>query len=282
MKNLLRTLVFNGQVSLTIADTTEMVRRAIKLHKLSAPSATLLGKALSAMTFTSACLKQENGEISLSLQCDGECGNIGVSGNYALHLRGYIQNTQLEKNENEYEYFGDKGVITVIRDDGYRRPFVGTCALPFGGGLDEAFETYYKESEQLPTRLKTLVKLDEKGECVFAGVVVLQPLPFADETVLERTENAPLEEILQELKEKGLEDTLNLYFEVDKSVWELRDAKYKCNCSREYLSRVLITLGEEELRKIIKEDGSVKIHCHYCNSDYEFTETDADELFIKS
>ena len=69
--------------------------------------------------------------------------------------------------------------------------------LPFGGGLDEAFETYYKESEQLPTRLKTLVKLDEKGECVFAGVVVLQPLPFADETVLERTENAPLEEILR-------------------------------------------------------------------------------------
>ena len=38
MKNLLRTLVFDGQVSLTLADTTEIVREGIKLHKLS-PSA---------------------------------------------------------------------------------------------------------------------------------------------------------------------------------------------------------------------------------------------------
>ena len=280
MYNLIRTLVFDEQVSLTVADTTQIVQTAIEKHTLSFSSARVLGKALSLMTFAASGLKSETGEISLAVQTDGNGGSIGVSGNRALYMRGYIANPQA--SGDEIATFGINGSVTVIRDDGYRRPFVGTCALPFGGGLDEAFETYYKESEQLPTRLKTLVKLDEKGECVFAGVVVLQPLPFADETVLERTENAPLEEILQELKEKGLEDTLNLYFEVDKSVWELRDAKYKCNCSREYLSRVLITLGEEELRKIIKEDGSVKIHCHYCNSDYEFTETDADELFIKS
>ena len=70
-------------------------------------------------------------------------------------------------------------------------------------------------------------------------------------------------------------------FKVDESVFDERFAQYKCNCSREYLSRVLVSLGEAELRRIIKEDGDIKVHCHYCNSDYSFDETDADELFKK-
>lgn len=282
MKNVLRTLVFDKQVSLTLADTTETVREALRLHKLSDASAILLGKALSAMTFTSACLKETRGEISLSLQCDGACGSMGVSGNRSLKLRGYIENTALMGGADESAYFGRNGAITIIRDDGYRRPFVGTCALPDRGGLDEAFEAYYKTSEQLPTRLKTVVCLNEKGECDFAGVAALQPLPFADENALQQAAETPLESVLQALREKGLEEAVNARFTPDKSVWELRTAQYKCNCSREYLSRVLVTLGEEELRKIIEEDGSVKVHCHYCNADYEFTEEDADGLFAGS
>ena len=61
MKNLLRTLIYDGQVSLTVADTTEIVGEGIRLHGLSAASAYTFGKALSAMTFMSACLKNERG-----------------------------------------------------------------------------------------------------------------------------------------------------------------------------------------------------------------------------
>ena len=54
MKNTVRTLVFGGQVSLTIADTTEMAREAIRRHRLQKTSAVVLCKALSAMTFMRA------------------------------------------------------------------------------------------------------------------------------------------------------------------------------------------------------------------------------------
>ena len=80
MKNTVRTLVFGGQVSLTIADTTEMAREAIRRHRLQKTSATVLCKALSAMTFMSACLKEKTGEISLTLQCDGAGGGYCMSG----------------------------------------------------------------------------------------------------------------------------------------------------------------------------------------------------------
>ena len=282
MNNVLRTLVFDEQVSCTVADTTKIVREAIKLHHLTPVSARILGKALSAMTFMSACLKAEKGEISLSLITDGESGNIGVSGNQQLRLRGYIGNPFLlgtPSVEMEKNALGQVS-LTMIRDDGYNRPFVGSCAL-FGSGLDEAFEEYYRISEQLPTRFASEVEIDEKGECVFAGVAVLQPLPFADEAALRATKESNLQNVLKTLKASGAEGAVLKHFATKQTVWEKRNAEYKCNCSREYLKGVLVSLGEKEFRNIIKEDGAVRVHCHYCNSDYEFTEEDADALFGK-
>ena len=175
MKNLLRTLIYDGQVSLTLADTTEIVREGIRLHRLSKGSAYVFGKALSAMTFMSACLKNDRGEISLSLKGDGDCGEIGVSGNRALRIRGFIENTSLQGDAvltTEQLALGKNTAMTIIRDDGYTRPFVGACALPEKGGLDAGFEEYFRISEQLPTRIKTAVEFDENGVCRFAGFAV--------------------------------------------------------------------------------------------------------------
>lgn len=283
MNNLLRTLVWDGQVSLTVADTTDIVKKAVALHGLSVASATVLGKTLSAMTFMSACLKEETGEISLSVKCDGIGGEIGVSGNKKLFLRGYIENTQAqaEQGKEESTLLGENGSITVIRDDGYSRPFVGACAFPQTVSVDAAFEEYFRISEQLPTRIATVVKFDENGTLVFSGVAVLQPLPFADEQTLQKTWNISLNEVLSAVQKQGIEESVKAYFVIDKSVWEWRNAQYKCNCSRQYLTRVLVSLGEAQMRHIIKEDGAVRVHCHYCNTDYEFTDTDADRIFPK-
>lgn len=282
MKNLLRTLVYNEQVSLTVADTTAIVREGIRRHGLSPASAYVFGKALSVMTFMSACLKEETGEISLSVKGDGECGEIAVSGNRSLFMRGYIENTAVDGNadaEAERVCFGERSSLTVIRDDGYSRPFVGACAVPFGAGVDEAFEEYFRISEQLPTRIKSVVELDENGACIFAGVAVLQSLPFAEKETVEKTNGFSLSALLTALKEKGTAACVRESFSENFSVWEEREAVYKCNCSRSYLTRVLVSLGKEQMLHIIQEDGAVRIHCHYCNTDYEFTEEDAERIF---
>lgn len=276
VKNTLRTLVINGEVSLTLANTSEIVKTAAKLHKLSPSSTVLLGKALSVMTFASACLKEEKGEISLSIQCNGACGGIGISGNRALRLRGYIENTHLK---SESDVFGKRGSFTIIRDDGYNRPFVGSCALPSLGGIDEAFEEYYRISEQLPTFIKTAVELDETGACIFAGVAVLQPLPFASEETLKKVKATSLSELLAQMQTESVEQTARSCFDPDLNVWDLREATYRCNCSKEYLTRVLVPLGEKELRSIVLQEGAVRIHCHYCNKDYQFTDQDIDGIF---
>ena len=282
MKNVLRTLVYNQQVSLTVADTTAIVREGIRRHGLSPVSAYVFGKALSVMTFMSACLKGETGEISFSLKGDGECGEIAVSGNRRLAMRGFIENTAIggiANEETEFACLGKNAAVTIIRDDGYSRPFVGACALPENAGIDGGFEEYFRISEQLPTRIVSRVELDEKGDCIFAGVAVLQPLPFADNDTLNKVESFSLSALLDNVRQKGVAESVKSAFTEEFSVWEDRMAVYKCNCSRQYLTRVLVSLGKEQMLNIIRDDGSVHIHCHYCNTDYDFTEEDADRIF---
>ena len=278
MHNLLRTLVYDGQVSLTVADTTDIVKECVRLHCLSRDSAFVFGKTLSAMVFMSACLKNERGEISLALKTDGTCGDIGISGNRALHLRGYMLNTQAQGEESSV--LGANGALTIIRDDGYNMPFVGSCALK-DGSVDASFEEYFAISEQLPTRICTTIKYTADGEIEFCGVAVLQPLPFADEATLHAVQNVALDELLAQTQAHGINQAVRAQFQTDERVWEERTARYQCNCSRDYVSRVLVSLGEAQTREIIQEEGAVRVHCHYCNTDYEFDGEDADRMFNK-
>ena len=274
MNNVFRQLIYCDQVSLTFADVTEIVNEGIQRHALSACQAEIFGAALAATTYMSACLKEKTGQISITLKTQG--GEVCVSGNQALHIRGYLDG--FTGAEYSAKSVGE-GSLTVVRDDGYSRPFVGSCEARAERSVDETIEQYYAISEQLPTFLRSVVKM-EKGECVFAGIAVLQPLPFADRETLEKLPTGlALEKIVGEMQTLGLTATAEKYFSADKSAASGKTAKYQCHCSREYLSKVLTTVGKEQLKGIIQEDGCVKAHCHFCNTDYVFFDEDIERIF---
>ena len=286
MKNVLRTLIGGGQVSLTLIDGTEIVREAIRLHVLSRASAIALGKTLLDMTFISASLKEEKHSVSVSVRGNGEGGEISVSGNGRLEMRGYIGDTSVpvlsgeREEEAETRCLGAEGSVTVIRDDGYGGlPFVGSCLLPASGGVDAAFEEYYRISEQLPTRIASVLHF-EGDELAFAGCAALQPLPDADKSLFDSLpKGEELQKIAAEIGRLGTEKCAKEYFSADSAAFALREAAYKCNCSKEYLSGVLLSLGREELEDILRTEGEIRVHCHYCNKDYRFTAEDVKKMF---
>lgn len=286
MKNILRTLIYGEQISLTLLDATQTVNEAIRLHSLSRPAAIVFGKTLAVMTYMSVCLKEKTGKISVSVKGNGAGGNISVSGDYDLHLRGYIGEPQVKSvagetdKEAELRCLGKNGTLTVIRDDGYSRPFVGACEFSPSGGVDETFEEYYRISEQLPTYIASEVRFDDAGACEFAGAAVLQPLPFADKKTLEKLPSkAQLKKIAGEISSSGLKKCAEIYFSAKEELIKTREAAYKCHCSKEYLAGVLVSLGKEQLEDILKTDGKVSVHCHYCNKDYCFTQEDIKKMF---
>lgn len=278
MTNLVRTLIYDDQVSLTLIDATEPVKEGARLHSLSDGAAKVFGRALAVMAFLSASLKGERGDVSFSIETDGEMGVLQAAGNKALALRGCMTNPKA--SGDEAALLGQNGSLTVVRDDGYSRPFVGSCDFPETVGVDGLFERYFAVSEQLPTFFSTVVETDGNGEVIFAGAAALQPLPFTEEkTLAAMPKGEALARLVKKISEEGLEKVAKEYFSAKSDGIERRCVAYKCNCSREYLSEVLVTLGEEQLRKIVAEDGKIGVHCQFCNTDYIFTEKDLDGIF---
>ena len=267
---------------MTLADTTELVARAQALHHLNRDCTSVLGKFLCAAAFMSGALKEETGEISFALQCDGAAGQVNVSGNYPLHIRGYMEGADAEGTESEI--LGQNGSFTVIRDDGYSRPFVGSCGYPAEGevSVEGILEEYYRISEQLPTFFGIVVDFDEEERVSFAGIAVLQPLPFTDEGTIEALPKGDaLRGLVREIGKRSVDEVAIDFFSAKKDGIKGKKATYTCNCSRAYLKQVLTSLGEAQMRTIIREDGAVRVHCHYCNTDYAFDDKDADEMFGK-
>ncbi|MDY4431426.1 Hsp33 family molecular chaperone HslO, partial [Evtepia sp.] len=64
----------------------------------------------------------------------------------------------------------------------------------------------------------------------------------------------------------------------DVKILESDPVEYKCYCSRERVERALISLGPEELKSILREQGSCQMTCQFCDAVHVFEKEDLEEL----
>ena len=57
----------------------------------------------------------------------------------------------------------------------------------------------------------------------------------------------------------------------DLEILETSPVEYRCYCSRERVSRALISMGREELEKLIQEQHGAELTCQFCDRVYRFT-----------
>lgn len=283
MDQVVKALVGGGEISLTVIKNRDMVQKAAVVHLLSDLGMHALGRVLTAVTYMCAHLKDERGKISATFKGDGAGGDLCVAGDYFLHMRGAIDDpyVYLPKKDGEEDVaacIGKKGTLTVVRDDGYEQPFVGVCELS-SGDVSEEFTRYFALSEQLPTAFALFVETKDDN-CAFSGGVMIQPLPGAsEENVTKVGEIFSRPDLKELLKEMDAETFAKEVFGAEEL--SLQTPLYQCNCSRAYLRDVLMSFGEAELRDMLKKDGRICAHCHFCNTDYVFYEEDVDEMFAQ-
>lgn len=284
MNKLLKTLIFDDQLSLSVLDTTDMVNEAIKIHNLTPVTAAALGRTLTVCTFMSSTLKNQKDKLSVTVSGDGAGGKITVCGNGDLAMRGVIDNPFVDlplKPNGKLDVsgcVGTNGRITVIKSMGLKDPYSGSSQL-VTGEIAEDFTSYYALSEQQPTAIALGVKIGKDLTCVGAGGVIIQALPFAEEKNLIKAEEIinKLSNISTLIQEIGAEGVMKEFF--GKVEYNEYHPEYKCLCSREYIEGVLISLGKAEIEDIIAKEGSVKVSCQFCNKTYEFNGEDAKKMF---
>lgn len=282
-----KTLIYDDQLSLAILDTTDMVNDAIKIHNLSPLSAAALGRTMTITTFMASGLKNATDKLSVTIKGDGIGGEIVVCGNSDLKMRGYIANPNAElplKSNGHLDVggcVGKNGRITIVKSMGLKEPYSGTSQL-VTGEIAEDFAAYYTFSEQQPTAIALGVKIGTDGTCVGAGGVIIQALPFASEESLFMAEDTILRmgNISTLIEEMGVDGIADYFFGPLK--FNESFPKYQCLCGKDYIEKILLSMGKAELYDIINTQGKISVNCQFCETDYVFTKEDIDKLLAEN
>ncbi len=285
MGKVYKTLIFDGMISLSVLETTDIVNEAIKFHKLTPLTAATLGRTMTASLFMASNLKNEGDKLSVSVCGDGVGGHVIVSVDSALRVRGYIDNPSCElplndKGKLDVKGCVGKGRITVCRSMGLKEPYTGSAEI-ISGELAEDFAYYYTVSEQEPTAMALGVLMGGDGKCISAGGIVMQALPGCDDQTAQKAQDIILkfQDISAQIQKLSVKGLINEYFKG--YYFTERNAEYKCICSSDYIDGLMLSLGKDELYDIINEQGKVQIECQYCDKKYVYDKEKIDKLFEK-
>lgn len=283
---IIRMLAKDAPVKASVITARDLVERARRIH-LTLPTATAaLGRTLMAASMMGNQLKEEDGSITLRVKGDGPLGAITVVSDSAGNVRGYVQDPAVDlplKAPGKLDVGSAVGAgsLTVIKDLNLKEPYVGTIEL-LSGEIADDIAAYFSESEQIPTACALGVLVDTDQSIACAGGYLIQLLPGAEEEVISAIERGvmevgPVTEALRtgigprELLERVLRD-----FELE--AVEESGVEYRCYCSRERVTRALISMGREELRSLIEEQGRAELTCQFCDKVYDYSREELEEL----
>lgn len=286
MDYILRATAGNGSIRAFVAVTKETVQKAFEIHQTTPVMSAALGRALTASAIMGSMLKSEKDLITISIKGDGPGQGLVVTSDCEARVKGYVFNPNvdipLKKNGKlDVQAALGEGSLTIIKDLGLKEPYVGQIPL-VSGEIAEDLTYYFAKSEQTPSAVALGVLVDRDYSIKQAGGFIIQMLPDADEEIVDKLENklAKMTPFTQMLDEgMSAEDILNeLLGEFGVNILDKIEVSYYCNCSKDRVEKALLSVGKKELAKIIEEDKKATLHCHFCNTDYDFYEDELRQL----
>ena len=290
MDQMIRMIAKDAPVKASAISARDLVERARNIHTLLPVATAALGRTLMAASMMGDALKEENGALTLQIKGGGPLGTVLAVSDSGGNVRGYVQNPHVELMEKEPGKLdvgaavGVDGTLTVIKDIGLKEPYVGSIGL-FSGEIADDIAMYFVESEQIPTAcaLGVLVGVDQS--VTSAGGYLIQLLPGADDSVIEKIE-AGVRRVgsVSRALESGMdaESLLRAVLsDFDLEVLETHPVEYRCYCSRERVSRALISMGREELSSLIQDQGQADLTCQFCDKIYHYSKEQLEELLAE-
>ncbi|MCW4455009.1 Hsp33 family molecular chaperone HslO [Flavobacterium sp. MXW15] len=263
-------------VHVQLADTW---REILSHADYPAAAIRLLGEACAASALFTGHTKVD-GRLSIQLRSRGALRTLFAECTAAGTLRGIVQLQEGEDAPLDLRRLGDDALLAItIENPGLdpREPqrYQSLVALD-AEGLDQAFEDYFRQSEQLPTRLLLAADGDR------ATGLLLQKLPGDSGDDDGWTRVGALFDTLgqDELLDLPAPELLHrLFHEEAPERLGSKPLRFACSCSRERVGSMLQSLGEEEARAAAEPTGQVEVRCEFCGREYHFPLTEFGVLF---
>lgn len=276
---IIRMLARNAPVKASAITAQAMVERSRQIHKTLPTATAALGRALMAASMMGNQLKERSGSLTLRFKGDGPLGGITAVSDSTGNVRGYVLNPaadvpRLRPGKLDVGGALGAGSLTVIKDLNLKEPYVGMVEL-LSGEIADDIAAYFLESEQIPTACALGVLLDTDQSVLCAGGYLIQLLPGADDDMIASIERgvAQVGTVTDALR-SGM-DAKNLLLQVlsdfEMDVLEESPVEYRCYCSRDRVTRALISMGKEELSKLMEEQGKAELTCQFCDKIYQYS-----------
>lgn len=286
---LVRATALEGRVRAFSLQASGVVAELQRRHGLyPVPTAAVGRLSMGALVLAAASLKDPDQLLSIEIRGDGPVGRILCTANGAGEVRAMVGNAHAHAEStaagklNVAGVVGTRGYLSVTRDLGMRDPYQGVVELQSGEiGDDLAF--YLGRSEQTPSAVGLGVFVRSDGSVEAAGGYLIQLLPgLAEEEIIEIESQIAALPHPTSLLRAGLrpEAVLEKIFGSRLEVFGRQEVRFGCPCSRERFEAALITLGAEELERLVHEEGEevMELVCHFCNEQYHFTAAEMEQV----
>ena len=287
MDQLVRVIAKDAPIKAMAISGTSLVERARQIHDTWPVATAALGRLLMAASMMGNMLKEQDGSVTLRVKGDGPLGTVLAVSDSMGNVRGYVENPAVDVPRKSHAKLdvgsavGPGGTLTVVKDLGLKEPYVGSIQL-ISGEIAEDIAAYFVESEQIPTACALGVLISPDQTVRAAGGYLIQLLPGADGSVISAIERgvARVGAVSAQL-DRGLgpvELLQDVLSDFQLEMLETSPVEYRCYCSRERVSRALISVGASELKSLIQEQGSTDLTCQFCDKVYHFTRDDLESL----
>jgi molecular chaperone Hsp33 len=245
----------------------------------------LLAEALVLTALLGSLLKDPNGQLTLQAQTENGIVELLVCDYLGGELRGYVRHdasrlAEAGPNPTLFNLFG-KGYLAITFDQpATDERYQGIVPLE-GEGLAEAAQSFFSQSEQIPSIVRLSARKDEKG--FVAGGLMFQHLPEGEEgrerlhTRLDHPEWPHVATLVGsvtpgELTDRGLalDDLVWRLLHEEEEVRTLTPVRLSrgCRCSPDYIASVIARFPPDERAEMVGDDGLIRVDCAFCATSF--------------
>ena len=242
----------------------------------------LLAEALVLAALFGALLKDSNGQMTLQAQTEAGIVDLLVCDYRGGELRGYVRHDADRLAEGPvdpslFALFG-KGYLAITFDQSATgERYQGIVPLD-GGSLAEAAESYFAQSEQIPSMVR--IAFEKRAGVRIAGGLLLQHLPEGEdgrERLHTRLDHPDWDHVAAMGMTLGPDELLDRALPLETIVWRLFNEEDEirvlggasltrgCRCDRAHIESVLAQFPADERAAMADETGTIGVDCAFCS-----------------
>ncbi len=265
-----------------IARLGPVLDEILRAHAYPPAIETILAEALTLTALLGSTLKDAGGQLTLQAQTQGGVISLLVCDYRGGEIRGYVQYDEDKladagPSPSLFALFGTGYLAITFDQAATKERYQGIVPLD-GDSLASAAESYFLQSEQIPSLVRLGMKRGADGGHI-AGGIFLQHLPEGEEgreRLHTRLDHPEWEHVAALGSTMGTDELADPSIPLETLIWRLFNEESDvrvlgetalgrgCRCDRDYIASVIAKFPPEDRAEMADENGIISVDCAFC------------------